>query len=75
MAMVTRFTVNNKAGLMLTADETFSDDTAEAIQFRHEDEAVEVSALYAGTTVERFQIWRKFPDFVSALKAELEHAA
>lgn len=70
MPMVTRWCIQDEAGLTLTRDETWSYDGDDAIEFRHEDEAWEAAALYRGATAERFERYSAFPDITAIIEAE-----
>lgn len=70
MAFVTRWTITDEVGRVLTPDELFSYDTDDAIEFRHEDEAWEAAALYRGATAERFERYSAFPDITAIIEAE-----
>lgn len=67
--MVERFWIMDAAGLYYAGDDEFTYEPDNAIQFRDECEAEEVSAEHPGTTVERFERWSRFPDLVVDVKA------
>ncbi|MDE3874637.1 hypothetical protein I7G55_11015 [Sinorhizobium meliloti] len=62
--MVTRYRIEDEVGRVLTVEGFFTYEVDDALQFRSEDEAYEEAAAFPGTTVERFERYSTFPDFV-----------
>ncbi|WP_457586169.1 hypothetical protein [Ensifer canadensis] len=74
MAMVTRYSITDEVGRFLTIEGSFAYDDADAVEFRDEDEAHEELAAHPGCTVESFQRFSKFPDFIPTPSIEKEAA-
>lgn len=75
MAMVTRYRIEDEVGRVLTAEGFFSYEVVDALQFRCEDEAYKKARSFPGTTVERFERYSTFPDFVLSEAASIERSA
>ncbi len=62
MAMVTRYSIQDEVGRFLTRMGFFAYDTADAAEFRDEDDAYEELVAYPGCTVETYQRVANRPD-------------
>ncbi|MGF6157808.1 hypothetical protein M2267_003067 [Ensifer sp. KUDG1] len=77
MAMVTRYSIQDEVGRLLTIDGFFSYDDADAVEFWDEDEAYEELATNPecrGCSVETHQRLSAFPDFTATPSIEKEAA-
>lgn len=69
MAIVTRFRIEDEVGLIMTVHGEFAyDDNGHLADFRDEEEAMECAfellGKTAGLSVERFERFSDFPDFI-----------
>lgn len=60
--MVERFWVMDDAGLYFAGDDEFTYEQDHAFAFKRLDEAEEIAAVYAGTSVQRFECFSNIPD-------------
>ncbi len=74
MAMVTRYSITDEVGRFLTVEGFFSYDSADAVEFRWEDDAIEELAAHPGCTVEAYARVSDFPDFTATPSIEKEAA-
>lgn len=75
MAMVTRYSIQDEVGRVLTRMGFFAYDTADAVEFRDEDDAYEELAAYPGCTVETYERPSAFPDLITTRTFSIERSA